>query len=245
MLDYFSHLARSETQDEAWQLHCARMADFGFDRLLFAHARFGARETGDRPEDVLFLSSHDPALTRRYVEDGLFRHDPAMAWCASHVGAQSWRAAMAPGVIDESRRRKSRSLHSLMNVRAGYSIAFSFSSARCRGYIHLAARPDMDQDAADTVWLRDGRVIETMNHMFNIRLMTLPRTYHRHALSDRQREALEWVADGKSYREIAAAMGVKAATVEKHLRLARGKLGVDTTAQAILKATIQNQIFIE
>jgi LuxR family transcriptional regulator len=39
-------------------------------------------------------------------------------------------------------------------------------------------------------------------------------------------------------------MGLTAATVEKHLRLAREALDVDTTAQAVLKASFQNQIFL-
>ncbi|MFO7771946.1 MAG: LuxR family transcriptional regulator, partial [Roseovarius gahaiensis] len=33
-------------------------------------------------------------------------------------------------------------------------------------------------------------------------------------------------------------------TVEKHLRLARQALGVETTAQAVLKAALQNQMFV-
>ena len=38
-------------------------------------------------------------------------------------------------------------------------------------------------------------------------------------------------------------MGLTPATVEKHLRLARQALSVETTAQAVLKAAFQNQIF--
>jgi len=34
------------------------------------------------------------------------------------------------------------------------------------------------------------------------------------------------------------------ATVEKHLRLARKVLGVETTAQAVIRAAFQNQIFL-
>ncbi|WP_166127442.1 LuxR family transcriptional regulator [Maritimibacter fusiformis] len=243
MLEYFSRLAAATSQDDAWKLHCEQMAEFGFDRLLFGYARYCRPDGSDRTDDVLFLSNHDPALTRRYVEDGLYRHDPVLNWAARHVGARSWRDAMTRAVQDDSRLEKSRSLHSLMNVTAGYSIAFAHPSARCRGFIHLAARPDLDQDAVDAIWHRDGRLIETMNHILNLKLMALPRSGQRAPLSERQREALEWVADGKSYRDIAAIMGVTQATVEKHLRLARGKLEVETTAQAILKAAIQNQIF--
>ena len=39
-------------------------------------------------------------------------------------------------------------------------------------------------------------------------------------------------------------MGLTSATVEKHLRLAREALGVETTAQAVLKAAFANQMFV-
>jgi LuxR family transcriptional regulator len=39
-------------------------------------------------------------------------------------------------------------------------------------------------------------------------------------------------------------MGVSVPTIEKHLRLAREKLGVDTTAQAIAKITFLNQFHV-
>jgi LuxR family transcriptional regulator len=39
-------------------------------------------------------------------------------------------------------------------------------------------------------------------------------------------------------------MDLTPATVEKHLRLARESLDVETTAQAVLKASFQNQIFL-
>src|SRR5690606_41242962 len=92
-------------------------------------------------------------------------------------------------------------------------------------------------------WSAECRRIARVSHMLNLQLATLPRTDPRAQWTLRQREALEWVGNGKSYRESAAIMGVTTATVEKHLRLARTKLGVETTAQAILKAAAQNQIF--
>ena len=39
-------------------------------------------------------------------------------------------------------------------------------------------------------------------------------------------------------------MDVSKATVEKHLRLARKVMGVETTAQAVLRMAYQNQIFV-
>ena len=55
---------------------------------------------------------------------------------------------------------------------------------------------------------------------------------------------LEWVGDGKTTQDIAILLGLTAATVEKHLRLAREALDVETTAQAVLKAAFYNQMFV-
>ena len=63
-------------------------------------------------------------------------------------------------------------------------------------------------------------------------------------LTPRQSEVLELVADGKSVQDIAPILKRKPATVDKHLRGARETLGVDTTAQAVRKAAVLNQIFI-
>mgnify|MGYP003382976736 CR=1 FL=1 len=44
--------------------------------------------------------------------------------------------------------------------------------------------------------------------------------------------------------DIALIMGIAPPTVEKHLRLARETLGVETTAHALIKAAFLNQVFV-
>lgn len=53
------------------------------------------------------------------------------------------------------------------------------------------------------------------------------------------------MADGKTTQDVALLMGVSPAMVEKHLRLAREALAVETTAQAVAKAALLNMIFQE
>ncbi len=55
---------------------------------------------------------------------------------------------------------------------------------------------------------------------------------HR-ALTRREREVLFWVARGKSNAEIAAILGIKSATVGKHLERIYPKLGVENRTAAI------------
>ncbi|PYL40082.1 MAG: hypothetical protein DMF34_02395 [Verrucomicrobia bacterium] len=56
--------------------------------------------------------------------------------------------------------------------------------------------------------------------------------WHR-ALTRREREVLFWVARGKSNAEIAAILGIKPATVGKHLERIYPKLGVENRTAAI------------
>jgi DNA-binding NarL/FixJ family response regulator len=57
-------------------------------------------------------------------------------------------------------------------------------------------------------------------------------------LSDREIEALTWVARGKTSAEIAGLIGLSKRTVDFHLDNARIKLGATTRTQAAIKAAI-------
>jgi len=82
-----------------------------------------------------------------------------------------------------------------------------------------------------------------MNNVMHLKLLTLPYSGARQ-LTKRQREVLQWVGDGKTTQDIAVLLELTPATVEKHLRLAREALDVETTAQAVLKAAFYNQMFV-
>ena len=131
-----------------------------------------------------------------------------------------------------------------MHVTAGYSISFKSISPRAKGAIALTAHPEMTQAEADEVWAAHGDEILVMNNICHLKIMTLPYSAPSRTLTKRQKEALEWVGDGKTTQDIALLMGLTQATVEKHLRLARESLNVETTAQAVLKAALQNQMFV-
>jgi len=130
-----------------------------------------------------------------------------------------------------------------MVVTAGYTISLKAVSARSKGAIALTAREGISQADIDAVWAQHGTDIVLMNNVAHLKIMSLPYSGAR-SLTKRQREVLEWVGDGKTTQDIATVMGLTVATVEKHLRLAREALDVDTTAQAVLKAAFQNQMFV-
>lgn len=55
-------------------------------------------------------------------------------------------------------------------------------------------------------------------------------------LTPREREVLDWVAAGKTNRDIAAILGARPRTVEKHLERIYEKLGVETRTAAAMRA---------
>jgi DNA-binding CsgD family transcriptional regulator len=56
------------------------------------------------------------------------------------------------------------------------------------------------------------------------------------ALTPREREVLDWVAAGKTNRDIATILGASPRTVEKHLERIYEKLGVETRTAAAMRA---------
>lgn len=166
-------------------------------------------------------------------------------WALEHDGACSWsvmRDMMTTATLTRDERRV-MAFNARHNVTAGYSIGFRSISPRTKGAIALTARAGLSQDEVDRLWADHGPDIQALNTIAHLRILSLPYSTPGRALTARQREVLGWVGDGKTVQDIACLLGLNPATVEKHLRLARDALSVETTAQAVLKASFQNQIF--
>lgn len=243
-LGFLERVTAATSVETVWTELTALMAQHGFDRLIYGFTRFHtSRSLGD-PDDLLVLTNHDRAYADHFIGGRLYRRAPMMRWAAEHTGACSW------GWIAEQAANLSEAelevveFNRQMGVTAGYSISFPALSQRARGVLALTARPGMSQDEADEVWNGHGRCLLQLATVAHLKITTLPYSGARRPLTDRQREALEWVGDGKTTQDIAVLMGLTPATVEKHLRLAREALDVETTAQAVLKASFQNQIFV-
>ena len=131
-----------------------------------------------------------------------------------------------------------------MGVNAGYTISFPAILHRAKSTASLTARPGMSQQDVDAVWKAHSNELELLNYLVDLKISTLPHFSHNTSLTKRQREVLEWVGDGKTTQDTATILGLTSATVEKHLRLARESLNVDTTAQAVLKAAFLNQMYL-
>lgn len=106
------------------------------------------------------------------------------------------------------------------------------------GCISLAAEvPITEKDALEPV--------SVLSLTFASRLQLLVDRKHRPkglTLSEREREVLTWVAEGKTAWEISRILGISDSTVNKHIAGAMRKTGAVTRTQAVAKALATMEI---
>jgi len=111
--------------------------------------------------------------------------------------------------------------------------------------VFLTARCDRDTELAAWRLGADDYVtkpvdFEVLGAVIAARLRRVPRMERQSIPTDlvqRELETLTWAGRGKTSAEIAEILGLSKRTVDFHIERARGKLGVATRMQAVMKAT--------
>jgi LuxR family transcriptional regulator, activator of conjugal transfer of Ti plasmids len=244
-LAHMQRIGNARTPEELWGHLLAALADYGFDRVNYGATRSNRDGSIGDIQDAVFLSNHPRNVMSDYFDMGFFMRTPMFRWVMQNTGACSWGWAEAERragrlspeeLVAQDMARKS-------GMVAGYSISFADPSPRSRAAMGLSAGTGLTQDQVDAMWAQKGGEIMAICQMMHLRMQGMPFPVQRRPLSPRQREALEWVAEGKTTQDIAIIMGISPAMVEKHLRLAREALDVETTAHAVAKAALFNHLF--
>ncbi|MBO9436493.1 LuxR family transcriptional regulator [Ruegeria sp. R13_0] len=244
--EYLRFVSYARTLEELWDAHCRQMATYGFDRLIYGYTQYRTATSLGDPEDFVILSNHRREYVDGFLGDSRYFNAPMLQWALNNDGAASWGMIQDWATTGDltPEQQKVVDFNKSHNVLAGYTVSFNSVSVRSKGAISLSAAENRNQDEIDAMWEEHGEDILLMNNIAHLKILTLPYTPPNRSLTKRQREALQWVGDGKTTQDIALLMGLTAATVEKHLRLARESLSVETTAQAVLKAALHNQMYV-
>ncbi len=243
-LAYLDSVANASDLAEVWNMLCDKLARFGFDRLIYGYNRFGTETSFGPWQDALILSNLEESYLKTFIEGEYYLHAPLTQWAIHNTGARSWDYLDEAYKALDPCQRKVVDWNMANGLTAGYSISFPHASPRTRAALSMGARAGLSQQAVNAIWARHGQEIQVIANMTHLKIISLPNLNERARLSRRQQEVLNWVAEGKTNQDIATILGVTPATVEKHLRLVREKLNVDTTAQAVLKAAFWNQVFV-
>lgn len=245
ILALLNRIAAASSIDDTWALSTTYFAALGFKRANYGFTRFKHLKTIGDPDDALFLSTCDADYVKRYFQGGFYAKTPVFRWAERSSGICTWtwvKEAFEAGKLSNEEAEAVRQ-NVAMGVTAGLSVSFPEVSSRSKGALGLIADPGMSNADVDAIYVAKREEILAVANMMHLTIVHLPQLSRHRALSPRQREALEWVADGKTTQDVALLMGVSPAMVEKHLRLAREALAVETTAQAVAKGALLNMIF--
>ncbi|WP_207015094.1 helix-turn-helix transcriptional regulator [Rhodobacter sp. NTK016B] len=236
----------SRDQAVIWKLACDFFRSLGFEQVLYGYSPDSRGQKLGAPEDFLILSTMPKAVITELVEQGYFRMSCTFHWALENTGIASWSMSYEEAGLADQMDIRPEGLdffarHDLVN---GCCIGFPKERTRGRGVMALIAPAVVSQEEVDRLLADLHDVIFSVASVAHKSLSILPYHESGRRLSKRQREVLEWVADGKTSADIAMIMGITVSTVEKHLRLARETLGVETTAHAISKAAYLNQVFV-
>lgn len=243
--EYLHFVTRQTCLEDLWPMHLKQMDQYGFDRLIYGYTQYKTQTSLGDPDDFVVLSNHKSEYLDSWLKKGMYRNSPMMDWALANDGASSWSHVLRrerEGGLTEP-ERDVLNLNRSMGIHAGYTISFLSATRRFKGGIALAAKEGIAQDRIDAIWEEHGNDIVLMNNVLHLKIISLPYQAPNRSLTKRQREVLQWVGDGKTTQDIAILLGLTAATIEKHLRLARESLSVETTAQAVLKAALHNQMY--
>jgi len=241
LIEHLDAITNAPTVEELWDLHSKRMATFGFDRLIYGFTRYRSGGSLGDPQDWVLMTNHGDQYMEGFLRDSHVYKAPMIRWALNNTGPCSWNWMAEPGNLTEDEKIVV-AFNISHNVTAGYTISFLSVSERTKGAIALTAKAGLSQDEVEDIWAKHGDEITVMNNVMHLKIQTLP--YSQRNLTKRQREVLQWVGDGKTTQDIAILLELTPATIEKHLRLAREALDVETTAQAVLKAAFYNQMFV-
>ena len=245
-IDYIEEVMNQTSLEALWDLHCAKLDTLGFDKIIYGYTHYRSGMSLGDVADFFILSTYDRDYLDQFIGGGLYFNGPMMKWTLENTGAQSWRLAREAYETDEltDKQRAVFEFNQAYGLVAGYTVSFPTVSSRTKGAISLGAREGVTQEALDALWEKRGREITMINNVAHLKIQSLPHANPERELTKRQREVLEWVGDGKTIQDIALLIGRTPATVEKHLRLARDAMNVETTAQALLKASFMKQIYL-
>ena len=240
-----ARLLASQDRDTIWTLTTGFFRSLGFADVIYGYSPDSRGAELGSPDDFLLISTLPRPVLDELVQRGHYWQSMTFRWALQNTGIAPWsRGPVDCGLpADFTYSPEALMFFDRVGLRTGACIGVFAERARGRAVVALVGPPDSSQETIDALVAAHHDALFTVAAVMHQRLSSLPLRLERRSLTPRQREVLEWVAHGKTAADIALIMGISAPTVEKHLRLARETLGVETTAHAVVKAAALNEVF--
>lgn len=238
-------ILRAADIETVWSVLCRFVELYGFNGVIYGYSPNSRGPSLGAREDFLLLSTLSRDFMTTLVDQRYYRESITFNWALKNVGVASWSmTAQDAGMDGFNSSQSSLEFFARFGMAAGCTIGFPTASTRGRAVMALIAPSGVPQEQVDATLVRFSDALFVVATVAHRSLIAMPYLGARKVLTPRQREVLEWVAEGKTVADIAKILNLAQPTVEKHLKLARETLDVETTAQALVKAAFLNQMFV-
>jgi LuxR family quorum sensing-dependent transcriptional regulator len=206
-------------------------ARFGFDRVLAGTIPAPGTSRREQIANVL-LADWPDEWARRYFAHGYLFADPAIGRVLENRGPFLW-SELAPDCAADAAARRVMEEASEFGLRAGFTIPLATVDGGVVGLSLAGDRIETPPAMAGVLTLVGSYAVTRCLQLESAGGRRVRRPIR---LSPRETEALQWAAEGLTEAEIAEAMGISEHGVDKHMRLARRKLGTRNRTHAVAEA---------
>jgi LuxR family transcriptional regulator, quorum-sensing system regulator BjaR1 len=232
-LSFINHLDQMEGVSDLVGAYQTLVSRVGFDSFAVIDASIAPRA----PEERLWASTWPEAWLRHWTDRGYVDIDPVVCQLRRRGYPLRWsEAAMAANdagllVLDEARE---------FGLEEGFSVPIHDRD----GGLVIVSTAGTQRDVSRT----DQACLHFTSMYVHAKLKELrgrnPDGMLQARLTVRERECLEWVAEGKTDWEIGEILSIAESTANAHIERAKRKYGVRTRIQAVVTAIARGDISI-
>ncbi len=187
-------------------------------------------------EDITMLTNWPPGARASYSESETFCESEAVSHFRQSILPLNGGSQMFGHACDLVSRARAGRLLGNFGIQATF--AFTLHTADGQQYMFAFSRrgPEPEFIEHRDILSRSMKILDTLKDA------TKPMKQRSIQLSQRERECLEWCAEGKTAEETAIITKLSVHTVESYVRSAMRKLGAVNRMQAVAKAIRLNAI---
>lgn len=222
---FLRSLDRTASADDVARLLVSELSDLGV-----THVMAGTVPTPGTParqqHGHILLNTYPADWGRRYFARGYAFKDPTVRRLGTHQQPFAWSEVRAT-CRDDPEAQRVMDEAADFRLRDGITIPLMTLDGAVAGFSLSGEHLGIDPAERPTLQLV---TTYAFGHLLRLRGSD---TAERAGLAPREREALQWAAEGKTDWEIGELMGISSHGVDFHLRSARTKLGTTNRTQSV------------
>jgi LuxR family quorum sensing-dependent transcriptional regulator len=205
------------------------VAPFGVEHMV-ASTIPGPRSSRKEQLGQLLLNRWPEEWATRYASRGYVAYDATIRRLISSPEPFRWNE-LGPLVQDNPNARLILEEAAEFNLKEGFGLSLQTLDKQTVGFSAGGRQTDMSPDTQGMLTLVATYAIGRAIALKQENVPDAPIV-----LSAREREALQWAAEGKNDWEIGEVMSISEHGADKHMRSVRAKLGVINRTQAVAEA---------